>query len=52
MISKASSLVAMRSIALPATAAATPAKGQTLLDAVGVQLAKLLQELVQFEPLI
>jgi creatinine amidohydrolase len=33
-------------------AAATPAKGQALLDAVGVQLAKLLQELMRFEPLI
>jgi creatinine amidohydrolase len=33
-------------------AAATAEKGQVLLDAVGVQLAKLLQELVQFEPLI
>jgi creatinine amidohydrolase len=33
-------------------AAATAAKGQALLDAVGLQLAKLLQEIVQFEPLI
>jgi creatinine amidohydrolase len=33
-------------------AAATAAKGQALLDAVGVQLAKLLQELMRFEPLI
>jgi creatinine amidohydrolase len=32
--------------------AATADKGRALLDAVGVQLAKLLQELVQFEPLI
>jgi creatinine amidohydrolase len=33
-------------------AVATADKGQALLDAVGVQLAKLLQEMVQFEPLI
>lgn len=33
-------------------AAATAVKGQALLDAVGVQLAKLLQELMRFEPLI
>jgi creatinine amidohydrolase len=32
--------------------AATALKGQALLDAVGVQLAKLLQELQRFEPLI
>ena len=33
-------------------ALATADKGKALLDSVGVQLAKLLQELVQFEPLI
>ena len=33
-------------------AAATAVKGQALLDAVGVQLAQLLQELQRFEPLI
>lgn len=33
-------------------AAATADKGRVLLDAVGVQLARLLQELVAFEPLI
>jgi creatinine amidohydrolase len=33
-------------------ALATADKGKALLDAVGVQLAKLLQEIVQFEPLI
>jgi creatinine amidohydrolase len=33
-------------------AAASAVKGQALLDAVGVQLAKLLQELMRFEPLI
>jgi len=33
-------------------AAATAAKGQALLDAVGVQLAQLLQEMMRFEPLI
>ena len=33
-------------------AAATGEKGQALLNAVGIQLSKLLQELVQFEPLI
>ena len=33
-------------------ALATADKGKALLDAAGVQLAKLLQELVQFEPLI
>jgi creatinine amidohydrolase len=33
-------------------AAATADKGQALLDEVGVQLAKLLQELLAFEPLI
>mgnify|MGYP003352826712 CR=1 FL=1 len=31
---------------------ATADKGRVLLDAVGVQLARLLQELVAFEPLI
>ena len=33
-------------------AAATTAKGQALLDAVGLQLATLLQEMQRFEPLI
>jgi creatinine amidohydrolase len=33
-------------------AAATAAKGHALLDAVGLQLAKLLQEMMRFEPLI
>jgi len=33
-------------------AAATAVKGQALLDAVGVQLAKLIQEITRFEPLI
>ena len=33
-------------------AAATAAKGQALLNAVGVQLATLLQEMQRFEPLI
>ena len=33
-------------------AAATAVKGQALLDAVGVKLAKLIQELNRFEPLI
>ena len=33
-------------------AAATAIKGQALLDAVGVQLAKLIQEITRFEPLI
>ena len=33
-------------------ALATADKGKAVLDAVGMQLAKLLQELVQFEPLI
>ena len=33
-------------------AAATAAKGQALLDAGGLQLAKLLQEVMRFEPLI
>ena len=33
-------------------AAATAAKGQALLEAVGVQLAQLLKELMRFEPLI
>ena len=32
--------------------AATAVKGQALLDAVGVQLAKLIQEITRFEPLI
>ncbi|MFM7698152.1 MAG: creatininase family protein [Limnohabitans sp.] len=32
--------------------AATAEKGRALLEAVGVQLARLMQELVQFEPLI
>jgi creatinine amidohydrolase len=31
---------------------ATADKGKALLDAAGVQLAKLLEELVAFEPLI
>jgi creatinine amidohydrolase len=33
-------------------AAATAVKGQALLDAVGVQLANLIQEITRFEPLI
>ena len=33
-------------------AAATAIKGQALLDAVGLQLAKLIQEITRFEPLI
>ena len=33
-------------------AAATAVKGQALLNAVGVQLAKLIQEITRFEPLI
>jgi creatinine amidohydrolase len=33
-------------------AAATAIKGQALLNAVGLQLAQMLQELQRFEPLI